>query len=34
MLIKEYVQFIGEKIIDAKYNMAKLVDLAWGRKIS
>ena len=32
-LIEEYVQLVGEKIIvDAKYNMVELVDLAWGRK--
>ena len=29
MLIKEHVQCVGEEIVDAKYNMAKLVDLAW-----
>ena len=30
--IEEYVQLVGEKIVDAKYNMIELVDLAWGRK--
>ena len=29
ILIEEYVQWVGEYIVDAKYNMAKLVDLAW-----
>ena len=33
MPIEEYVQLVGEKIIDAKYNMSELVDLAWGREI-
>ncbi len=32
MLIKEYVQQVGEKIVDAEYNMAKLVDLACVEK--
>ena len=31
--IEEYVQLAGEEIVDAKYNMAKLVDLAQGREI-
>ena len=33
MPIEEYVQLVGEKIIDAKYIMSELVDLAWGREI-
>ena len=33
MPIEEYVQLAGEEIVDAKYNMAELVDLAWGREI-
>ena len=31
--IEKYVQLAGEKIVDAKYNMAELVDLAWGDNI-
>ena len=27
--IEEYVQLAKEEIVDAKYNMAELVDLAW-----
>ena len=27
--IEEYVQLVGEEIVDAEYNMAELVDLAW-----
>ena len=30
MLIEEYVQLAREGIVDAKYNIAKLVDLAQG----
>jgi hypothetical protein len=26
--IKEYVQLVGEEIVDAKYNIVELVDLA------
>ena len=33
MPIEEHVQLVGESSVDAKYNMAKLVDLAWGRSI-
>ena len=33
MCIEEYVQLVGEEIVDAKYNMAKLVDLAQGREV-
>ena len=33
MLFEEYVQLAGEDVVDAKYIMAKLVDLAWGREI-
>ena len=33
MLIVEYVQLAREEIVDAKYNMAALVDLTWGREI-
>jgi hypothetical protein len=32
MPIEEYVQLVGQKFIDAKYNMSELVDLAWGRE--
>jgi hypothetical protein len=32
MPIKEYVQLVGEKILDVEYNMVELVDLAWGRE--
>ena len=28
MAIDDYVQLVGEEIIDAKYNMAELLDLA------
>ena len=31
--IKEYVQLVGEEIVDAKYNIVELVDLAQDRKI-
>ena len=31
--IEKYVQLAGQKIVDAKYNMDGLVNLAWGRKI-
>ena len=31
--IEEYVQLGGEKNVDAKYIIATLVNLAWGRKI-
>ena len=31
MPIKVYVQLVREEIVDVEYNMAKLVDLAWGR---
>ena len=30
MLIKEYVELLREEIVDAKYNMAKLMNLTWG----
>ena len=33
MSIEEYVQLAWEEIVDAEYNMAKLVDLAWSRGI-
>ena len=29
---EEYVQLVGEKIVDAEYNMAELLDLAWVEK--
>ena len=29
---EEYVQLVGEKIVNAHHNMAKLMDLAWGRE--
>ena len=32
MSIEEYVQMAREEIVDAKCNMADLVDLAWDRK--
>ena len=32
MPMNEYVQLAREEIINAEYNMAKLVDLAWGRE--
>ena len=32
MPMEEYVQLVREESIDAKYNMAELVDLAWGRE--
>ena len=31
--VEKYMQFVGEEIGDAKFNMAELVDLAWGREI-
>ena len=33
MHIEEYVQLVGEEIVDEESNVAKLVDLAWGREI-
>ena len=33
LLIEEYVQLVGEGIVDAEYNMAELMDLAWYREI-
>jgi len=33
MLIEEYVQLVGEEIVDAKCNMVELMDLAWGGEI-
>ena len=33
MLIEEYVQLVGKEIVDTKYIMDELVDLAWGREI-
>ena len=30
MLIKEYVELLREETVDAKYNMAKLMNLTWG----
>ena len=33
MPFEEYVQLAGEGIVDAKYKMAKLVDLARGSEI-
>ena len=33
MVIQDYVQLVREEIVDAKSNMAKLVDLTWGREI-
>ena len=33
MFIEEYVQLVGEDIVDAKYSMIELVNLAWGREI-
>ena len=33
MPIEGYVQLVGEEIVDAKYNMVELVDLAWDREI-
>jgi hypothetical protein len=27
------MQLVGEEIVDTKYNMSTLVDLAWGREI-
>ena len=32
MSTKEYVQMAREEIVDAKYNMVDLVDLAWDRE--
>ena len=32
MPIEESVQLVGEEIVDAKYNIDELVDMAWGRK--
>ena len=31
--IEKYVQLAREKIVNAKYDMVELVDLAWGREI-
>jgi hypothetical protein len=31
--IEETMQLVGEEIVDTKYNMSTLVDLAWGREI-
>jgi hypothetical protein len=33
MCIEDYVQLVGEEIVDAKYNMVELVDLARGREV-
>jgi hypothetical protein len=33
MSIEEYVQLAKEEIVDAKYSMVELVDLAWGREV-
>ena len=33
MPIEEYVQLAREEIVDVEYNMAELVDFAWGREI-
>ena len=33
MSTEEYVQLAREEVVDAKHNMAELVDLAWGREI-
>ena len=33
MRIEEFVQLAGEEIVDAKYNIDELVDMAWGREI-
>ena len=33
ILFEEYVQLAGEDVVDAKYIMGELVDLAWGREI-
>jgi hypothetical protein len=30
MPIEEFVQLLGEEIVDAKYNIDELVDMAWG----
>ena len=32
MPIEEYVQLVGEEIVDIVYNMVELVDLAWRRE--
>jgi hypothetical protein len=29
---KEYVELAREEIVDSRYNMVELVDLAWGRE--
>ena len=33
VLIKEYVQFAMEEIVDAWYIMVELEDLAWNREV-
>ena len=33
MCVEEYVQLVGEEIVDANYNMAELVVMAWGRQV-
>ena len=33
MPIEEYIKLAREEIVDAKYNMVELVDLAWGREV-
>ena len=33
MPTEEYVQLVGEEIVDAKYIVVELVDLPWGRGI-
>ena len=33
MPIEEYVQLAGEEIVDARYNIVELVDVAWSRKV-
>ena len=32
MLVEENVQLTREEIVDAKYNMVELVDVAWSRE--
>ena len=33
MAIEEYVQLARKEIVNAKYNMVELVDLAWGKEV-